>query len=781
MKIVFFICFLFFTTNVLTQELVWQEYESIGFSRYSHPLVNIVKNGQQYYYHLDSQLLMDEIETRAIGMTIAMKDGAYGVILDDGDLIIPFEYDGIRIEDDYTGQWYEGIPYNYKFIYLQKNGRYGFADTNGHVLAEPKYEKLKVISKDIIAVTEDNHWGWLDAQTGELLQRCVYEAVEKTYAFDHYVQIQQDGKYGLAKKDGTIVIPIESERSLFFLSLANERYIVAEKQGVHIVYDRQGKVTLQGDYPDLRGIQNSNLFSYQKNKLTGIMDPRSGKVIFEPQFTNIQGAVRGLYVVEKDKKYGIANEQGEMLLPIDYDRIEFVNGEGKIKRDAQIIDMSFYGKSGNPITPEHAARIRFEAKMDSLPYYIRAFKGTRTGIFDWSGNPMVPLSDYEAIAPYYNNDHLYLLVLHAQGETSILDASGKELLPPHYRHPNTYQYSASALDTHLDLKRRYVVLMKDIQADIYPAHIGLFDLKNATMVVAPGPQSITWLNENYFKVIQHGKGDKPDRLMLYNMYGEEVLRFDEDVRDVEILDKQLLLVEKTKGYRDGVYVLMDMSGKVLYENPKWSTRGSFAHIRFPENKEWNRREFHGGWKKMYTDETNLFINEKGEEKRFSEYDQVDAFFGGYALVAKKVTAEADEDNYRFGGAYYHFGIIDSTGKEVFPPIWSSVYTQANDAELLQVKLGDKAGLIDRRGKMRLNPEYEYIESGSNTSYLQIKKDGKFGLITPEGRVVIEPRYDRIRKSTDGKEKTWPLLVQDGEWHYFVGKDGNPYNIRAKEN
>src|SRR5690606_40733974 len=76
------------------------------------------------------------------------------------------------------------------------------------------------------------------------------------------------------------------------------------------------------------------------------------------------------------------------------------------------------------------------------------------------------------------------------------------------------------------------------------------------MVVSPGPQSITWLNENYFKVIQHGKGDKPDRLMLYNMYGEEVLRFDEDVRDVEILDKQLLLVEKTKGYRDGVYVLM---------------------------------------------------------------------------------------------------------------------------------------------------------------------------------------------------------------------------------
>src|SRR5690606_24232196 len=117
MKIVFFICFLFFTTNVLTQEQVWQEYESIGFSRYSHPLVNIVKNEQQYYYHLDSQLLMDEIDTRALGMKIVMKDGAYCVNLDDGDVIMPVDDDGIGRAENYTEQWYDGIPYNYKFSY----------------------------------------------------------------------------------------------------------------------------------------------------------------------------------------------------------------------------------------------------------------------------------------------------------------------------------------------------------------------------------------------------------------------------------------------------------------------------------------------------------------------------------------------------------------------------------------------------------------------------------------------------------------------------------------
>lgn len=369
-EIIPFICFVFFVGNLYAQESAWQEFESVGYSRYSHPLVNVAKDGKQYYYHLDSQLLMDEMDTRAIGMTVAMKDGAYGVVRDDGELIIPFEYDGIRIDDDYTGQWYEGIPYNYKFIHLEKEGRYGYADTNGTVLAEPQYEKLKVINKHIIAVEQDNRWGWLDAATGDQLQSCIYEEVSKTYAFEHYIEVKQDDKYGLARKDGIIMVPIEQEKTLFFPSLVEARYIVGEKEGVHTVYDSLGTVVLQGDYPALRGIQNSDLFSYQKNNLTGIVDPRSGNVIFEPQFTNIQSGVRGLYIVVKDKKYGIANEQGELLLPLDYDRAEFVNGEGRSKTDAIIQTLDSFGKWGNPITPEHAARIQHEAKMDSLPYYI---------------------------------------------------------------------------------------------------------------------------------------------------------------------------------------------------------------------------------------------------------------------------------------------------------------------------------------------------------------------------------------------------------------------------
>lgn len=772
------ICFIFFAGDMVAQESAWQEFESVGYSRSSRSLVNVMKDGMQYYYHLDSQLLMDEIDTHGIGMTVAMKDGAYGVVRDDGELIIPFAYDRIRMEDDYTGQWYEGIPYNYKFIHLQKDGRYGFADTNGNVLAEPKYDQLNVLNKHVIAVEQDDRWGWLDATTGDLLQSCIYEKVSRTYAFEDYIEVKQDGKYGLARKDGTLVVPIEHEKSLFFPNLVEARYIIGEKQGVYTVYDSLGTVFLQGDYPALRGIQNSHIFSFTKNKMTGLVDPQSGKVIFEPQFSAVAHCVRGLYMVVKDDKYGVVNEQGEWLLPPDFDRAEFINAEGQRKSSARIVDPGFYGKSGNTITPEREARIWYDAKIDSLPYYIRAYKDTMVGIFDWAGKPLVPLDSYNRITPHYYNGEVYFTTVHHDGSWRIRDGSGKDILQVRFPPTTHYQYNTKAIETRYDLLKRYVDIVEEGDGTGLQAHVGLFDLKTETMLIEPHTQSIEWLNKDYFKVIRRDK-EYNTEVKLYDPDGKLLLNFDKDIKDVLILDNGMLLVEKREGYGDGVFILMDTAGNVIYKNPKWSTRGSFGHFRFPENKKWVRRDFHGGWKKMFTDEKNLFINEKGEEWRLSDYEQVDGFFEGYAFVAKTIV-EDGEEGVRSGGGNYRFGLIDSTGKEVFPPVWHAIQPHGNDPYLIQVKKDRQYGLIDRRGEMILKPEYDYIESSANKPYVQIKKDEKLGLMTPEGRIVIEPRYDMIRTNTQGEEKTWPLLVKEGEWYYFIGKDGKSYNIRAKE-
>ncbi len=777
LKNLLFACFTLFAANVFAQGYEWQEFESVGFSSYGHTLVNVSKEGKKYYYHLDSELLIDEVENQAAGMTVVIKDGNYGVLRDDGMLIVPFAYDGIRLESDYYGQWYEGIPYHYKFVSLEKDGLYGYADSNGQVLAEPIYEQLKVINKQLIAVANDNRWGWLDAATGELLNLCVYEEVNKTYQFDNYVEVRQDGKFGIAKKDGAIVVPITEER-IFFPSIVDATYICGYTNGVATLYDSLGNVMLQGDYPALQPGQGGNLFTFRKNDLLGLVDPRSGKVVFEPQFASLRTSVRGLYQVTKGEKNGVVDEHGRWVLPTDFDRVEFVSADGRVKTDAVIYEPAFYTKRGNTITQAHEARIEYEAKMDRLPYYIRGYKDKTVGLFDWEGHPIVPVGTHTSTTPYDYDGKAYFIVGNRDDAMGFLEASGKELLPVQYGHRSHYQYNTNAIETRFDLLKRYVDVLDEREDGVYPARIGLFDLKKATWVIEPCPQSIEWLNEGYFKAIRR-EGDYSTQVSLYDAEGKRVLDFDEGIKEARMFNNGLLLAEREKEYGDGIYVLLDTTGKVIYENPKWSIRKNFGHIRFPENERWDPYDFHVGLKKIYTGEANLFVDETGSERRFPYYEQVDGFFGGHALVGKEVEGGGNDPGFWFGGSRYLFGLIDSAGAEVFPPVWHSVHAHANDPYLLQVQQGDKFGLIDRRGEIVLKTEYDHIESSDYRPYLQIKKGGKIGLMTSDGRVVIEPRYEMVRTNAEGVEKTWPLLVKENEWHYFMRQDGKRYPIRAK--
>ncbi|SFT13164.1 WG containing repeat-containing protein [Sphingobacterium wenxiniae] len=768
-----------YISNAPIQAQEWQTFDKISFSDYTHPLVNVTKDGIKYYYHLDSQVWMDDMHNRAAGMTVGMKDGAYGVVRDDGKLIVPFVYDEVRVEDDYEGQWYEGIPYNYKFIVLQQDGLYGYADTNGHVLAQPKYQQLKVISKDIIAVAKDNRWGWLDALTGDLLQPCIYDEVSKTYLFDHYVIVTNSGKEGVATKDGTLVVPVEQEQ-LHFIKTKDYNYIHALKGGLATLYGISGEVMVEGDFPTLSAIAHSNMLSIRKNKHVGLLNPQTGKVVLEPQFSSIINYTRGLYIVVRDHNlYNVANGEGQLLFSTDFERLDFVNAEGRVKVSGQVVDISAYSERGVNLTPQQIANIKYEVKVDSLPYYIRGYKEGTEGLYDWTGKTVVPQGKYRTVKPYCYDQSVCFIVENTERKISVLDAQGKTLLPMDYWVKDTYQYNAQALSSNLTLKKRYLEIVGQKNEDSYTESIGLFDFEIGKLIVSPAPQSIKWLNENYFRIVKQGIEENLGRVSLYDKEGNALLQFDKEVRDVEMLGNHFLLVEKAEGYNSPVYVLMDIQGNILYENPQWKVRGSYGHINFPEPEGRSIAGFHAGLKKIYADETNLFINEKGEPKRFTDYEQVGEFIEDYGIVAKKMTTSSASNTYRTGN--HLFGVIDASGKEVFPPIWSDVHAFGNSSLLLQVRLGDKVGLVDKRGVIILEPEYEYIEWSSGKPYLQIRKDGKEGLITAEGKVVIEPRYDNIRTSYEGEEKTWPILVKDGDWYYFVRKNGKPYTIRSKSN
>ncbi|MEQ7799296.1 hypothetical protein ABDJ41_05735 [Pedobacter sp. ASV1-7] len=67
-------------------------------------------------------------------MQYIVKDGAYGIVHINGKPLSSFDYDEIDLLTEYNGQWYSGIPYNYQFAKVRKNGKYGLIDHYGIIM-----------------------------------------------------------------------------------------------------------------------------------------------------------------------------------------------------------------------------------------------------------------------------------------------------------------------------------------------------------------------------------------------------------------------------------------------------------------------------------------------------------------------------------------------------------------------------------------------------------------------------------------------------------------------
>lgn len=177
-----FISFFVWIPNhqLLAQEAnTWVEFDAMGVDRFYAPFVKIQKEGLIYFFHPESELWVDQLENKAADMNVAIVDGFYGVVKDNGELLLPFEYDGMRLDADYLGQWYDGIGYKYKYAITLKQGRYGIVDGgDGRIIAAPIYQEIRPFSEDFIAFRDNFLWGIIDPITGEITQPATWTEEE---------------------------------------------------------------------------------------------------------------------------------------------------------------------------------------------------------------------------------------------------------------------------------------------------------------------------------------------------------------------------------------------------------------------------------------------------------------------------------------------------------------------------------------------------------------------------------------------------------------------------
>lgn len=84
-----------------------------------------------------------------------------------------------------------------------------------------------------------------------------------------------------------------------------------------------------------------------------------------------------------------------------------------------------------------------------------------------------------------------------------------------------------------------------------------------------------------------------------------------------------------------------------------------------------------------------------------------------------------------------------------------------------IKLNDKYGCIDRKGKIIIQPTWDYILQGDKNKQLLVEKDSLYGFIDGKGQIIIKPQYQDAQLFREGLAP-----VSDGKKYGFINLKGD---------
>ena len=403
------------------------------------------------------------------------------------------------------------------------------------------------------------------------------------------------------------------------------------------------------------------------DKKYGLMNYK-GKVIVEPQYDYLENFSEGLAAVEKDGKWGFIDKKGREVIPLKFDSAgDFKNGvarvylkglagnvnkQGKvhyIKNSDKYDDVyeisyglylvernekyGFMNKKGKEVIP-----LIYDSAVDVTESLIRVSKGGKYGLINKKGKVVVPIK-YNHIGNFSEG----LFVAKEDGKYGYIDKKGKEIIPFEY---------CEGEDFHDGLAR----VRKD-----YENGDGYIDKKGRVVIPFNRYDNTTDFSEGLAAVKKDGKWG------FVNKKGKEVIPL--KYKFAGSFDKGLARVEHKdvyKGFSFTISQMINKKGAILYYEPGLHVGDSVGKTKHPYML--------------------MLINKTGKRIFLPDYDYEMRFYEGLACVSKK------------DGKY---GFIDENGKMV-----------------IELKDGYTCRSAFYRGTAL------------------VEKDGKYGFINREGKVVV---------------------------------------------
>jgi hypothetical protein len=218
------------------------------------------------------------------------------------------------------------------WVICKKGGKEGFEDEDGHIMIEPRFDKVSYFEGGVAGIKMGEKHGAINAK-GEYVLPPVYDYVFNVQ--EGLICFEEKEKYGFASPDGTIKISAQYDYAGGFCegmcAVTNEEgytyYINKENQkAIDMLYEDAG------DFSDGLAYATPYDMPDGKNK-TGFID-KTGAFVIKPQFDCTGDFREGLAPVEINGKYGFINKQGKLICDLMYaDAEEFFQGRAAVRME----------------------------------------------------------------------------------------------------------------------------------------------------------------------------------------------------------------------------------------------------------------------------------------------------------------------------------------------------------------------------------------------------------------------------------------------------------------
>ena len=370
---------------------------------------------------------------------ITSIDGKSGVIDKQGNILIDPEYDYIQIPNPSKPIFICLYDYNsdtrdYSSKVLNEKGEEIYTSYNSiQAIPNNNTSIQNSYQTGILKYKQDGKYGLLNIN-GRKITDAIYDSIDTLEYKDGILKVSQGDKYGLIDVNGDEIVKPEynsiSTDGYYSQDTKYDSagYIISVKtdEGYRYGYiNSEGKQVLDTMYTNLKRIteikedENVYLIAY-KNGLAGLL--RNGQTIIDNDYENIEyDSTNNILSLQKNAKQGVYDLSGNMILPIQYDSIEFMgiyinaiqNGERLVFDISGTIQDSNGYKSMQPVGDNK--------------YYITIDRNNNYGVLDANKNILIP-SEYSYIEYAFDK---YFIV--SQNELSgVLNDTATPVIPIQY-------------------------------------------------------------------------------------------------------------------------------------------------------------------------------------------------------------------------------------------------------------------------------------------------------------------------------------------------------------